>query len=178
MFAPPAHGGRTGHILFVRENTLMAAPFDAASAQLSGDVFPVAEGVSLTTDNSLMCRPRSQRTACCFTKTGGATGGTNQFGWFDRSGKSLGPVGAPGAVFDPALSPDEKLVVFRRIAAAGSDLWVRDLSRGTGDALHQRCIEQPCALLVAQGRPHCLHVESDRWRLQSLSKSRQRKRAR
>lgn len=45
MFAPPAHGGRTGDILFVRENTLMAAPFDAAQGQLSGDVFPVAMGV-------------------------------------------------------------------------------------------------------------------------------------
>ena len=46
----PHASGRTGHILFVRENTLMALPFDAASAQVSGDVFPVAEGVSLTTD--------------------------------------------------------------------------------------------------------------------------------
>jgi Tol biopolymer transport system component len=40
-------------------------------------------------------------------------------------------VGAAGAVLDPALSPDEKLVVFPRVAAAGSDLWVRDVSRGT-----------------------------------------------
>ena len=48
----PARGGRTGHVLFVRENTLMAAPFDATSAQVSGDVFPVAEDVFLTTNNS------------------------------------------------------------------------------------------------------------------------------
>jgi hypothetical protein len=67
LFAPPAHGGHTGHILFVRENTLMAAPFDATSAQLSGDVFPVAEGVPLST-TVLTCRSRSQGTERCCTK--------------------------------------------------------------------------------------------------------------
>jgi hypothetical protein len=35
-----------GHLLFIRENTLMAQPFEAASGQTKGEVFPVAEGVS------------------------------------------------------------------------------------------------------------------------------------
>ena len=48
MFAPSAGVGR---LLFIRENTLMAQPFDAARATTSGDVFPVAEWVSLTTNN-------------------------------------------------------------------------------------------------------------------------------
>jgi Tol biopolymer transport system component len=130
VFAPPAHDGRTGHILFVRENTLMAQPFDAASAQLAGNVFPVAEDVSLTTNNSYAAASVSDNAVLLY-EAGGATGGTNQFSWYDRSGKSLGPVGAPGGILDPALSPDEKLIVFRRSAAVGSDLWVRDLSRGT-----------------------------------------------
>src|SRR5262249_59689257 len=38
-----------GHLLFVRENTLMAQPFDVASEQIVGDVFPIAENVSFTT---------------------------------------------------------------------------------------------------------------------------------
>src|SRR5215472_13215003 len=46
LFAPSAPGSRSGHLLFGRENTLMAQPFDASSAQLSGSVFPVAEGVA------------------------------------------------------------------------------------------------------------------------------------
>ena len=57
--------------------------------------------------------------------------GTNQIGWYDRSGKSLGPVGAPGSVGEPSISPDEKSVVCRRSTGARGDLWVRDLSRGT-----------------------------------------------
>ena len=129
VFAPPAHGGRAGHILFVRENTLMAAAFDATSAQVSGDVFPVAEGVSLT--NVVDLPVTVSEGGVLLYETGGANGGTNQIGWYDRSGKPLGPVGAPGAVLSPAISSDEKSVVFSRIAGAESDLWVRDLSRGT-----------------------------------------------
>jgi len=129
VFAPPQGAGRTGHILFVRENTLMAAPFDAASAQLSGDVFPVAEGVSLTTDVYYV-RVTVSENGVLLYEAGGAIG-ENQIGWYDRAGKSLGPVGAPGAVLTPAISPDEKSVAFRRVKGAGADLWVRDLSRGT-----------------------------------------------
>jgi Tol biopolymer transport system component len=49
---------------------------------------------------------------------------------YDRAGKLLGAVGAPGPVLDPAISPDERSVVFRRSSGPGSDLWLRDLTRG------------------------------------------------
>jgi hypothetical protein len=74
VFAPPVHGGRIGYILFVRENTLMAAPFDAASAQISGDVFPVAEGVSLTTDNNYV-RVTVSENGVLIYQAGGANAG-------------------------------------------------------------------------------------------------------
>jgi Tol biopolymer transport system component len=50
--------------------------------------------------------------------------------WYDRTGKTRGDVGPPGPVFDPALSPDEKLLAFERGSAGGGDLWTRDLARG------------------------------------------------
>jgi hypothetical protein len=58
VFAPPApsNTGKTGligRILFVRENTLMAATFDAVGAQVAGDVFPVAEDVSPSMDSPM-----------------------------------------------------------------------------------------------------------------------------
>jgi serine/threonine protein kinase len=129
VFAPSARSGQAGHILFVRENTLMALPFDAASAQASGDVFPVAEGVSVTSDGSYLPSSASDNGVLLYD-AGGGTGGS-QLGWFDRSGKSLGPAVASGAVYTPAISPDEKSIVFRRMTGTGSDLRVRDLSRGT-----------------------------------------------
>ena len=45
-------GAASSQLLFLRENNLMAQPFDAGSAQVSGDVFPVAEGVSRARNNS------------------------------------------------------------------------------------------------------------------------------
>jgi serine/threonine protein kinase/Tol biopolymer transport system component len=116
-----------GRILFVRENTLMAQPFDAVSGQAQGEVFPVAEGVSLT----------SSRTPVTVSETGvllyersSVAGRGKQFVWYDRAGTVLGVVGDPGDVFDPAISPDGKSVVYRRNIPTTSDLWIRDLVRG------------------------------------------------
>jgi len=55
----------------------------------------------------------------------------NQIVWFDRAGKLLGTVGAPGPVMEPSLSPDEKIVAYQRKAGDNADLWLRDLERGT-----------------------------------------------
>jgi Tol biopolymer transport system component/predicted Ser/Thr protein kinase len=128
VFARPERNGRSGHALFVRENTLMAAPFDPASAQVVGDVFPVADGVSLGTASYLPATVSEN--GVLLYSAGGSGAGASQLGWYDRAGKSLGPVGAPGADQYHALSPDEKAVVFARGTGNRTDLWVRDLSRG------------------------------------------------
>ena len=128
VFAPSTQGERPGHLLFVRENTLMAAPFDPASAQVLGDVVPVADGVSL--DGTYLPVAVSDNGVLLYA-AGGSVGGQSQISWFDRTGKSLGLVGMPGNVHYLAISPDEKSVAFARDSSGGSDLWVRDLSRGT-----------------------------------------------
>ena len=129
VFAPSTVKGSAGHILFVRENTLMALPFDAASAKAVGEAFPVVEGVSLTANVNYL--PVSVSDNGVLLYLAGGISWMNQIGWFDRSGKSLGAVGAPGLVVTPALSPDEKRVVYYRVSGATRDLWIRDLSRGT-----------------------------------------------
>ena len=128
VFAPSPRGERTGHLLFIRENTLMSAPFDPQSMQIFGDVVPVSDGVSLS--GSYLPATVSDNGVLLYA-TSGSVRGQNQIGWFDRSGNSLGPVGMPGDVRAPGLSPDEKSVVFTRASSGGYDLWVRDLGRGT-----------------------------------------------
>jgi Tol biopolymer transport system component len=131
VFAPAPNLGRVGHILFVRENTLMALPFDAGNAQSAGEVFPVADGVGLTT-NGLYVPATVSDTGVLLYSNGGAAGSSaRQIAWFDRNGKLLGPVGATGAVNWAAISPDEKSVAFGRLNGASTDLWLRDLARGT-----------------------------------------------
>jgi eukaryotic-like serine/threonine-protein kinase len=128
-FAPASHGERAGHILFVRENTLMAAPFDPVAARIAGDVFSVADGVSLNSPSSYLPVTVSASGVLIYEPTG-AGSGANQFGWYDRTGKFLAWAGTPGKVFNPAISPDGKRVAFQRENSTGSDLWVLDLNRG------------------------------------------------
>jgi Tol biopolymer transport system component len=124
QFAPSASGGRVGHILFVRDNTLMALPFDAASAQTSGDAFPVAEGIS--TANRYWAPVTVSEDGVMLYAIRGGAGGSNQIVWFDRAGKLLGPVGDPGVVLMPSISPDEKMIAYTRLGAGGvADIWLR-----------------------------------------------------
>ena len=122
VFAPPVQGERVGHILFVHDDTLMAVPFDAASARIAGDAIPVAEDAT---------SPAVSRNGVFVYSTGSALAQDfNQVGWYDRSGRLLAPVSA-GAILGPAISHDEKSVAFSRFTNGQSDLWVRDLTRGT-----------------------------------------------
>lgn len=118
-----APGERRSHVMFLRDDTLMALPLDAASATATGEAFPVAENI----------RGSSTTTASANEVLIYATvvDEVGQISWFDRSGKLLGPVSTSGPVAHPALSPDEKQVIFRRGGRFRGEIWLADLSRGT-----------------------------------------------
>jgi eukaryotic-like serine/threonine-protein kinase len=63
----------------------------------------------------------------------GGDGGV-QSTWFNRQGKVLGTVGAPGIMARVAISPDSRTVaVDRRDPQTGVyEIWLHDVSRGTG----------------------------------------------
>jgi serine/threonine protein kinase len=119
-----------GRLLFLRETTLMAQPFDAASGQIVGEVLPVAESVSFTTTTANYVPVTVSETGVLLYESGDV-GGKNQMLWYDRGGKLLETIGPPGPVWDPAISLDEKSLVFRRSSGTRGDLWLRDLARGS-----------------------------------------------
>ena len=116
-----------GFLLFARETTLMAQPFDASRLQLSGEPFPVAEQVVFIGQYSYSNFSISETGTMVFCS---GSISQRQLVWFDRQGKSLGPVGPPGEYNDIVLSPDEKRVATQRIVGANSDIWLLDLARG------------------------------------------------
>ena len=74
VFAPPVQRERVGHILFVHDDTLMAVPFDAASARIAGDAIPVAEDAT---------SPAVSRNGVLVYSTGSALAQAfNQVGWY------------------------------------------------------------------------------------------------
>jgi eukaryotic-like serine/threonine-protein kinase len=118
-----------GRLLFIRENTLMAQPFNAASGQFVGDVVPVAERVPFTTVRNYAPITVSETGVLLYESDAGMTL-SNQMVWCNRKGQLLGAVGPSGSVAEPAISRDEKSVLFRRELFPGADLWLRDLTRG------------------------------------------------
>ena len=134
-YAPPRASHPQGYLVYVLDDTLFAQPFDAESASLTGERFPIAESVaahsrmhggdfSIAADGIL-----SYRTS------GGEQ--TVQITWFDRRGNKLGTVGEPGLHSRLRLSPDgERLATETVDPRTGNiDIWVWDLRRDVATRL-------------------------------------------
>jgi WD40 repeat protein len=119
-----------GHLLFVRDQTLMAQPVDQKTMNPRGDLFPVAEQVSSTPNGAEKLYSISENGVLIYQA--GGLGGGRQHLWFDRAGKELDAVGGPvRSVNNFALSPDGKRVAIERLTGSGSDLWISDLEHST-----------------------------------------------
>jgi Tol biopolymer transport system component len=124
----PARDGRTGFLLWLREQTLLAQPFDVAKLRLEGDPTPLAEDVDVgppiraafwTSDAGLL----SYRTAVAFPK--------GKLLWFSRDGKRLGEAGKEDRYGSIRLSPDGKRAAMSVLSAElqTSDIWVMEFGR-------------------------------------------------
>jgi eukaryotic-like serine/threonine-protein kinase len=122
-YAPP------GFLIFPRNETLMAQPFDANELKLTGEQVPVAEHVAFNSGLGRGSFSVSETGVLAF-RTGG--GQIDQPLWFDRSGKQIGALSEPGVYFNLALSPfDEKQVAVDRTDSqtGTNDIWLFDLTR-------------------------------------------------
>jgi Tol biopolymer transport system component len=118
-----------GHLLFLRETTLMAQPFDARRLVLTGEAFPIAEQIQ-TQGNPLAGVFSASENGVLAYQTGTATDAF-KLTWFDRSGKQIGILGEPAIYGDLELSPDGKRASVSIIGAAqGRDIWIYDVVRG------------------------------------------------
>jgi Tol biopolymer transport system component len=126
-FAPSSEAG-PGRLLFLRDDTLMAQPFNPAKLELSGDPSPVVRGVGSVFQTGFF----SAAGNALVYKTSGSLRDF-QLTWFDRQGKAGGPVGEPGSITQVRISPDGTRVAYRKDAYnfVGQDLWLLDVNRGT-----------------------------------------------
>jgi serine/threonine protein kinase/Tol biopolymer transport system component len=111
MFAPDAEGSTHGRLLFIRDRTLMAQPFDANSLELSGDPAPVSSNAS--TDNNGQIAVSLAKDGTLVFLTG--TSSERELVWYDRSGAVISTVTRTGyRSAAPSLSIDGKRLLFVR----------------------------------------------------------------
>ncbi len=119
-----------GHLLFYRERTLLARPFDPKSLRFTNEAFPVAEDVKYFATFAQAVFAVSDHGLLAY-QTGGS-GGQTQLTWLDRAGKPAGTVGPPGRLTTPRLSRDGKRVAVRILDPQSvGDIWIYDLERNT-----------------------------------------------
>jgi Tol biopolymer transport system component len=138
-----------GYLLYLRDKTLVAQPFDRRSYVLSGEphtlsdeelYFPAVDRAVFSVSGGEVL----------VTQTGkGAS--LSQLTWFDRSGKPAGTVGVPGSYGNVSLSPDGRRLATEQTDPDGrkSDIWIHEPARGTttrltfDPAIHQAPIWSP-----------------------------------
>jgi Tol biopolymer transport system component len=119
------------HLLFLRESALMAQPFDLRGLELTGDAFPIAEEIQVTTGTNPYGFFSASENGVLAYRTGDVATGS-QLTWFDRSGKQIATLGERALQDDLALSPDGKQASVSILdqTRRDRDIWVYDVARG------------------------------------------------
>jgi hypothetical protein len=125
QFVPSQDG--SGEILFLREGTLLAQPFNLRRLELSGEAANVAEQVA---SYRTVGQFSSSETGVLVYRSGEVVDAF-KLTWFDRQGKmTIASSDAFYGATDLALSPDGTRAVLQHPEPTGANLWVADLARG------------------------------------------------
>ena len=128
IYTPSADRG-TGYLLFVREGSLLAQPFDNRRMQPKGQPATVVEDLSFRfAGTSYELFSASANGVLVF---GHGTRAARQLTWYDREGKVVGTVGEPGLYLNVMISPDgARLAVGRHNSGVDAlSIFLLDLSR-------------------------------------------------
>lgn len=122
-----------GYLLFVRDETLMAQRLDTGRGALSGDAFPVVEGIGLAGTSRGSFSFSVSRNGILVYVPGSSR--RVQLAWTDRSGTRLEILNEKATrVNGPGLSPDGKKMAFGALMPGPRsdawDVWIRDLANG------------------------------------------------
>lgn len=125
----------SGYLLFLRDQTLLAQPFDPDSLKLSGVTTPIAEHIAINDATSVPEFSASTNGVLVY-QTGDAKGAWDLL-WFDRSGKQLGVIAQQEPYYYPSLSPDESRVAVSLFngSQGTANIWILDSKRGTKSRL-------------------------------------------
>ena len=127
----------SGHLVYVRENTLFAVPFDARRLEIQGNPQPVLYGV-LSSGGTVGFGNGTGSSQIAFSANGSvvyiagsSTGSYSRPVIIDRSGKRLFTYPENREFRDPRFSPDGARVALQMGDGKTSHLYVLDVDRGS-----------------------------------------------
>lgn len=124
-----------GYILYRRETSLMAQPFDPKANTVTGDAVPIVEQIRFDPGTSVGNFSASTNGVLVF-QHGLGSSGAQQLNWLDLTGKRLGSALEPNTAYSFRLSPDNKFAAVSVVDSGGNvDIWIYDLVRSVKSRL-------------------------------------------
>jgi serine/threonine protein kinase len=149
----------SGHLLFVRDETLMAQPFDPVAATLSGEPVPLAEGLGILGGSAFATFSVSANGVLSHQK--GARASSRRLQWLDLGGQEGDYVGEAASHRDPQVSPDGQWVVTAIVdpQTGTSDLWVIETARQVATRLTSDPGNDQSPIWSADGKSVLFHSD-------------------
>ncbi|MEO8097359.1 MAG: protein kinase [Acidobacteriota bacterium] len=127
-YVPPASPSTAGQLLFLRDNTLMAQPFDIAALKSTGDALPLAENVPVSGTEGDPAFTVSRNGVLLYSA--GSILTERKLVWIDRAGKRSEPVLTQKGFGTSSLSPKGTQIMYSQGPRQGqTDLWLYDVAR-------------------------------------------------
>jgi serine/threonine-protein kinase len=119
----------TGHLVYARDASLLAVPFDLNALELSGTPVPVLESVATFPSTGAALFAISSNGSLLYAP-GGELGTDRRVLLVDRDGETQPLIDTPRMFGEPRLSPDGSSLAMQ-IDGANISLWAYDISHGT-----------------------------------------------
>jgi serine/threonine-protein kinase len=118
----------SGHLIYARAGKLLAVTFDAERLEVTGQPFPVADGVFMSSNTGMAAYSISAAGRLVYA-AGPVERGARVPVWVDRQGKATPLPLPPRSYLHPRLSPDERQLVIE-VEGASHDIFTYDFERG------------------------------------------------
>ncbi len=120
----------SGHLVYLHQGTLFAAPFDIDRLEVTGQAVPAVEGVA-TNANSGSSQIAISQAGTAVYLPGASETNEIPVSWLDRTGKTTVLRSAPANWSNPGFSPDGERLAMDVSDGSQVDVWTYDIARDT-----------------------------------------------
>jgi serine/threonine-protein kinase len=119
----------TGHLVFARGTTLMAAPFDLAELAVTGEAVALVQNVRHPSTQTAADFALSASGTLAYVRSGDETSEVGEVGWVNRAGNTtaLAVSTVVNNPRDPSLSPDGTRLALTTGPDNNGNVWIYDL---------------------------------------------------